>query len=89
MYFFNYYPSFGKLSTEEEEDQDAAEEEDQNSFDTYDGERKWVPESNLIPVSRYQQLLQYQNTTNESPQTEEKSTQCDLLLVIKEPMIQE
>ena len=31
----------------------------------------------LIPVTRYQQLLQYQNKTNESPQTEQKSTQCE------------
>ena len=42
--FFNYYPSFEELSTEKEEEE---EEEDQNSLDTYDGERKWVPEVNF------------------------------------------
>ena len=31
----------------------------------------------LIPVSRYQQLLQYQSKTNVIPETEQKSTQCE------------
>ena len=31
----------------------------------------------LIPVSRYQQLLQYQNKTNVIPETEQKSMQCE------------